>query len=99
YMQKRRKILLPEAKLIYFSLSNVAGQPLPQATGLAWRLDLAPTLEVALQQNPGTHHVLLIAGATAIDRALAQLFLPSGLKYLQERHNEVDIQVLSPRTV
>lgn len=99
YMQRRRKTLLPHAKLIYFSLRHMPGQPIPQATGLVWRLDLAPTLEVALLQNPGTRHVLLIAGATAIDRALAQLFLPSGLKYLQERHNEVGIQILPPRTL
>lgn len=98
YLQKRRKTLLPDAKLMYVSWQSPK-QSIPDTTGLVWKLDLAPTLEVALTQNPGTHHVLLITGATAFDRGLAQLLLPTGLKYLQERHKEVDIQILSPGTL
>src|ERR1039458_1739932 len=72
FMLKKRKVLLPDAKLIYFSFRHLPGPPIPHATGVAWKLDLAPTLEVALLQNPGTRHVLLITGATVLDRALAQ---------------------------
>ena len=97
YLQQRRKTLLPDAKLMYFSWQSP--QPaIPDSTGMIWDLDLAPTLEIALTQNPETRHVLLVAGATAPDRAIAQLFLITGLKYLQEKHKEVDIQVLPPQT-
>jgi len=97
YLQQRRKTLLPDAKLMYFSWQSPQ-PPIPDTTGLVWDLDLAPTLEIALTQNPGTRHVLLVAGATAPDRAMAQLFLSSGLQYLQKKHKEVDIQVLAPKT-
>jgi PAS domain S-box-containing protein len=98
YMQQRRKTLLPNAKLMYLSWQSP--QPsIPDATGMVWSSDLAPTLEVALAQNPGTHHVLLVAGATVPDRAMGQLFLSTGLKFLQEKHPDVDIRILSPRTL
>jgi len=99
YLQQRRKTLLPEAKLMYFSWQPP--QPaIPDSAGVVWDIDLAPTLEIALNQNPETRHVLLVAGATAPDRAMAQLFLVTGLKYLQEKHKgkDVDIQVLPPQT-
>jgi len=66
---------------------------------MVWKFDLAPTLEVALLQNPATRHVLLVAGATPLDRAIVQLFLPSGLKYLQEKHGKVDLQVIPAGTI
>ncbi len=98
YMQQRRKTLLPDAKLMYACWQSPQ-PPVPNTTGMVWKSDLAPTLEVALTQNPGTHHVLLITGTTASDRGMTQLFLASGLKYLQEKHKEVDIQALSPGTL
>ena len=98
YMQQRRKTLLPSAKLMYLSWQSP--QPsIPDATGMIWNSDLAPTLQIALTQNPGTHHVLLIAGATVPDRALGQVFLRTGLKYLQEKHLDVDIRILPPSTL
>ncbi len=99
FVQERRKTFLPSAKLIYFLLGHSPQQSIPNATGLVARLSLVPTLEDALTENPGTRHVLLVAGATAIDRAMAQLFLPGSLKYLQETHNEVDISILPPETL
>ena len=98
YMQQRRKTLLPNAKLMYFSWQSPQ-PPVPGTTGIVWDSDLAPTLEIALTQNPGTRHVLLIAGATAPDQGMAQLFLSSGVKYLRERHKDVDIRVLAPGTM
>jgi PAS domain-containing protein len=97
YMQRRRKNLLPNAKLMYLSWQSPQ-PPVPDATGMVWNSDLAATLEVALTQNPGTHHVLLVAGATGPDRAMAQFFLSSGETYLQEKHQEVDIRILAPQT-
>jgi PAS domain S-box-containing protein len=98
YMQERRKTLLPDAKLIYILLGHSPQQTIPEATGQVWKFDLAPTLEVALIQNPGTRHLLLITGASALDRALAQVFLANALKYLHGRSNKVDVQVLVPGT-
>ena len=97
YMQRKRKTLLPNAKLMYLSWQSP--QPaVPDSTGMVWNSDLAATLDVALTQNPGTHHVLLVAGATMPDRAMAQIFLSTGRKYLTDKHKDVDIQILSPRT-
>ncbi len=98
YVQSRRKALFPDAKLMYVGWRSPQSS-IPDATGLVLRLDLGPTLQVALAQNPGTHHVLLIAGATAVDRGMAQLMLSSGVKYLHESHNDqVDLKILSPGT-
>src|SRR5579863_2105290 len=99
YMQKRRKTLLPDAQLIYVLLGHSPQPPILNATGMVWRLDLAPTLEIALNQNPGTRHVLLITGATVVDGTVAQFFLGSAVKYLQEKHNDVDVQILSRKTL
>ena len=99
YVQKRRKTLLPGAKLLYFTMGSSPPRSVPDATGLVWKFDLAPTLEIALLQNPATRHVLLIAGATAVDRAWAQVFLATGQKYLQEKHSNVDLQVIPRGTI
>ena len=98
YMQQRHKTLLPNAKLMYFSWQSPQ-PPVPDTTGIVWSSDLTPTMEMALTQNPGTHHVLLVAGATELDRAMAQFFLSTGVKYLQEKHKDVDIRALPPMTM
>jgi two-component system, sensor histidine kinase and response regulator len=99
YVLKRRKILLPGAKLIYLTIGRLPQQPIPEATGMAWEFDLGPTLEFALLQNLTTRHVLLVTGATALDRGITQFFLSSGQKYLQQKHSEVDLQVIPPGTI
>jgi two-component system, sensor histidine kinase and response regulator len=66
---------------------------------MAWEFDLGPTLEVAFLQNLTTRHVLLVTGATALDRGITQFFLSSGQKYLQQKHSEVDLQVIPPGTI
>lgn len=98
YMLKRRKTVLPSAKLIYFAMGH-SPRFREDATGLAWQFNLVPTLEAALLQNPTTRHVLLITGATAVDRAWAQSFLATGVKYLEERHSSVDLQVTPSETI
>jgi PAS domain S-box-containing protein len=99
YMKNRRKTLLTGAKLIYMTFGHSPPQSIPGATGMAWKFDLGPTLEVALLQNPTTRHVLLVAGTTAVERASAQSLLVSGLKYLQEKHSKVDLQIIPPGTI
>ena len=98
FLLSRRKVLLPQAKLVYFTFGSAPAQRVPNATGLAWNLGLGPTLDLALQQNPGTRHVLLIAGATATDRALTQLLLPDGRESLEMKRRGVDLQILAPGT-
>jgi PAS domain S-box-containing protein len=99
YMKNRRKTLLPGAKLIYMTFGHSPPQSIPGATGMVWKFDLGPTLEVALLQNPTTRHVLLVTGTTAVERTSAQSLLLSGLKYLQEKHSKVDLQIIPPGTI
>jgi PAS domain S-box-containing protein len=98
FMQKRRKTLLPDAKLIYFAMGH-SPRVTTEATGLAWKFNLAPTLDIALLQNPTAHHVLLLSGASAVDRAWGQLFLSSGLQYLRQKQSKVDLRILPAETI
>ena len=97
YVQRKRQTLLPDAKLIYVGWRSPQSS-VPDATGMVLSLDLGPTLQAALVQNPGTRHVLLIAGASALDHGFAQLLLASGQKHLQETHQQVELKILSPGT-
>ena len=99
FAQAKRKALFPSAKLIYLSIGIPPHQPVPNATGMVLRIDIARTAEIALAQNPGTRHLLVIAGATAVDHGLAQLALAGAQKYLQEKHKQVDLQILAPGTL
>ena len=99
FIQSRRKTLFPRAKLLYLTIGLPPQQPVLDATGMVIPLNIGPTVEIALAQNPGTRHVLVIAGASAVDRGLAQLALVSAQKYQQEKHKEVDFQILAPGTL
>jgi PAS domain S-box-containing protein len=99
FMQARRKRLLPAAKLLYVSLGRSPRKHLAETTGMVLHVDLVPTLEIALSQNPGTRHVLLIAGATAVDQAMTRMVLPGVVQYVQDRHKSVDLKVLPPQTL
>jgi PAS domain S-box-containing protein len=99
FIQTRRKSLFPDAKLLYLGLGTGPQRPIPNSTGMVLPINLGPTVEIALAQNPGTRHVMLIAGATAVDRGLAQLALASAQKSLQEKHQQVDLRILTPGTI
>lgn len=96
---KTRRNLVPGAKLVYVTWAPPQ-QSTEDVTGLIYKLDLTPTLDIALAQNPGTRHVMLITGATETDRAFVQLLVPSAAKHLKEKHNnDVDIQLLPSGTL
>ncbi len=98
FLQSRRKKLLPNASVLYVFLGKTARKPTPGTTGMVIGGSLVPTIQIALSQNPGIRHVLLISGATILDRALVQTELPSALKYLQDSRINVDLRVLAPAT-
>ena len=98
FMQARRKTLLRGSKLLYLTLGRSPQQPISDATGMVLRLYLGSTVEIALSQNPGARRVLIITGATALDRSLAQLALDNTQNYLREKNKKIDIQLLAPGT-
>jgi hypothetical protein len=94
FMQRKRQTL-PEAKLIYLCWRSPQVS-VPDATGLVLRTNLAPTLESALNQNPGTRQVLLITGASALDQGFAQLFLASGQNICKRRTSKSSLKSFRP---
>ena len=98
FMRERHKRLLPDAKIVWISFGVAPRLAAPDSTGIAMRTNLGPTVELALLQNPGTRHILLIAGATAVDRVFGQLAFNEAMKYIQEKHKAVDLRILSPGT-
>ena len=99
FLQTRQKALFPNAKLLYLSIGIPPQQPVLNSTGMVLPLNIGPTVEVALAQNPGARQVLLIVGATPVDRSLAQLALVSAERHLREKRRQVDLQVLAPGTI
>lgn len=99
FMQVRRRRLLPNAQLLYVSLGRSPRKHVPGTTGMVLQVDLAPTLEIALAQNPGTRHVLVIADATMVDRTMTQMALRGLVKYVQDRYKLVDVQVLAAESL
>ncbi len=95
FIQARRKTLFSNAKLLYLSIGMPPRESVPNATGMVMPIDIGQTIEIALTQNPGTRHLLVIAGATAVDHGLAQLALGSAQNLL-EKHKEVVLQTLAP---
>lgn len=98
FMQSRRKRLLPNAKLLYLFLGKAARKSTAGTTGMVIGGSLVPTIQIALSQNPGARHLLLISGATLLDRVLVQTEFPSALEYLRESHSNADLQLLAPAT-
>src|SRR3954471_336120 len=62
FAEKYKETFAPQAKMVYFAVGAVPSTKFP-VTGLVLQFDLGPTLDVALQQNPGTRRVLIISGA------------------------------------
>jgi PAS domain S-box-containing protein len=98
FIQSRRKTLFPDAKLLYLSIGRPPQPPVPDGTGMVLPIDIGRTVEIALAQNRGTRHLLVISGASAVDHGLAQLAIASAQKYL-ETHKQISIQTLAPGTV
>ena len=99
FIQARRKRLFNDAKLLYVTVGRAPLEKITDATGMVIQVDFGPTVDLALVQNPGTKHVLLIAGSTAVDRGFAQIAFVNTQRYLQERHRQVELEVLPPGTI
>ena len=99
FVQTRRRTLFPRAKTLYLNIGGTPQQPIPGATGMVMPVNAGPTVELALLQNPEARHVLLIAGATGVDRATAQLALVNAQELLEKRRRQEDLRVLAPGTL
>lgn len=64
--------LFPEAALVFFAVDLPDGttgfKRRPGTTGVIRKLNYLPTLDLALRQNPGTHHVIVICGSSALEK-------------------------------
>lgn len=64
--------MVPEASVVYMA-ETFGGQsenpPMLDATGVILRFDPEASLQLALQQNPGTKRVVVVAGSSAQERA------------------------------
>lgn len=91
YMSSRYREIAPNAQLLYGLLGG--GQPRPPGTtGIVWLFDVAPTVEIALAQNPGTRRIVFVQGGSEVDRAMLPYFQP-GLDAAQRAHPEVRLEV------
>ena len=65
FVRAHGRVLFPEASVVFLTVkigSAPSLPPLPDATGVILRFDAESTLELALQQNPGTREVFVVAG-------------------------------------
>jgi len=73
FAEKYKETFAPQAKVVYFAVGAVPLTTFP-ATGFVLRFDLGPTIDLALQQNPGTRHFLIITGASPVDEQYRLFF-------------------------
>jgi hypothetical protein len=98
FISERHKRLLPEAKIVWMSFGIAPRTAVPHSTGMTLQTNLGATVELALSLNPETRHILLVSGATQMDRGLGQLALNDALKSIQQTNKTVDIKILPPQT-
>ncbi len=72
FCQKYRASLFPDSALMYY-LVDAEAVPAKQAvdagsTGVVRKLNYLPTLQLALQQNEGVRHVVVITGASELEK-------------------------------
>ena len=71
FLKKRRDHLAPGAPLIFMTTEN---RPRPaNATGVIAPLSMKATLATALELQPDTQHVVVVGGASALDRTYESL--------------------------
>src|SRR3954471_18907727 len=73
FSERYRQMYAPQAKIVYFAVGGAALTSFP-ATGFVLRFDLGPTIDLALQQNPGAHHFLIITGTSPADEQYRHFF-------------------------
>jgi signal transduction histidine kinase len=83
--------LLPHTPRLYFALGQAPSQSYPHTHGYVWKFNFAPTVELALAQNPDAKHLLLVYGQEDLDRTLVALAMPT----LQEgvRHSGRSVSI------
>ena len=95
FAAKHRAEVFPDASQIFYVVDaeiNQAGSARKAgATGIIRKLSYLPTLELALQQTPGTRHVVVIAGASDLDK----LELDSAHDAFRPFEGDIDFQYWS----
>jgi signal transduction histidine kinase len=94
FVLARKQHLFPEARVLYFLFGHEAAQPVPDATGVILDLNLVPTLELAMAQNPGTKRVLLITGTSAADKVGVPELISKAAEAFQHQHRPIDVITL-----
>jgi PAS domain S-box-containing protein len=68
FVEQIRAKLFPDAALLFFVVNPQDTSGLlsrkPDRTGIIQKLNYLPTLQLALRQNPGTHHVIVVSGSS-----------------------------------
>jgi signal transduction histidine kinase len=98
FMQARKNTILPESPLLFGLVGHPQNTPVPGSGGFVWKIDLSPTADGILAQNPGCRRIVLIGGASAADKN----YLNSGLASLEpwrRAHPNVAIQILADKTL
>jgi signal transduction histidine kinase len=88
FAEKYKETFAPHARVVYFAIGAVPSTSFP-ATGFVLRFDLAPTIDVALNQNPDARHVFLISGASPEDDAYRGFFNESVQRKAAELNGRV----------
>jgi len=95
FAEKHRAEVFPDASQIFYIVdAETAGAESEKkagATGIIRKLSYLPTLELALQQNPGIRHVVVIAGASDLDK----LELASAREAFRPFEGDIDFQYWS----
>jgi PAS domain S-box-containing protein len=72
FAEQIRSGLFPVTPLLFFMVNpqNNSGQLNQKAgrTGVVRKLNYVPTLQLALRQNPGTYHVVVVAGSSDVEK-------------------------------
>ena len=95
FSEKHRAEVFPGASQIFYIFDTETAQAESAkkagATGIIRKLSYLPTLELALQQNPGVRHVVVIAGASDLDK----LELASAHDAFRPLEGDIDFQYWS----
>src|SRR4051812_25299702 len=91
FLEANKQSFAPQAKVVYFALGGAPTTSL-RATGVVMHFDLGPTIDVALQQNPGTRHFLIVTGASPIDREYLKFFDQSIQRKAAELKGRVEFE-------
>ena len=96
FVLARKQQLFPEARMLYFLFGQEAGKSIFDATGVILDLNLVPTLELAVAQNPGTKRILLITGTSAADKVGVPELIAKAGEAFQHQHLSIDVTRLPP---